>query len=202
MMLACNQDRKPTADAVANAELTSALQEAQHETELQKLNYELELLKSQQQGTTPRTVVVTAPVQSRPNRPEVYGYRSNLPAEKPNADDRSTQPVDDAWKAPEADAPVIASQEEVPAEQPATPEAAPAESQKKSGMSSAAKGAIIGAGVGAATGAVVSKNNRVKGAIVGAVAGAGVGTVAGVVVDKKKEKSNGTPYYATNGFLK
>lgn len=205
ILFACNQQTKPTNELATNAALTNALSDAKHETELLKLNYELELLKAQQQNGTPRTIVVTKTAKPILNRPDAYVAHANLPKEAPQTDDRSTQRIDDEWKAPEAekkDEPVVAAKEEGPAEIPATPEKAPAEVEKKSGMSSAAKGAIIGAGVGAATGAVVSKNHRVKGAIVGAVAGAGVGTVAGVVVDKKKEKASSTPYFATNGFLK
>lgn len=204
LMFACNEGSKPAVEDTTKAEMATALSEAKHETELLKLNYELELLKAQQANPGTRTVVIkTAP--PKIGRADGYLAQGNLPKESPERDDRPTQTVDDEWTAPEADkkeAPVEVAKEEIPAEQPTAPEKAPVEVAKKSGMSNAAKGAIIGAGVGAATGAVVSKKHRVKGAIVGAVAGAGVGTVAGVVVDKKKEKANGTPYFATNGFLK
>jgi hypothetical protein len=56
---------------------------------------------------------------------------------------------------------------------------------RKRGWSKAAKGAAIGGGSGAVLGAIISKNNKAKGAIIGGVLGAGGGYVLGRVLDKK-----------------
>jgi hypothetical protein len=63
----------------------------------------------------------------------------------------------------------------------------PAPVQQKRGWSKAAKGAVIGGGSGAVVGAVVSKNDRGKGAAVGAVLGAG----AGYIIGRNKDKRSG-----------
>jgi hypothetical protein len=56
---------------------------------------------------------------------------------------------------------------------------------RKRGWSKAAKGAVIGVGSGAVLGAIISKNNKAKGAVIGGVLGAGGGYVLGRVLDKK-----------------
>jgi hypothetical protein len=56
---------------------------------------------------------------------------------------------------------------------------------RKKGWSKAAKGAVIGGGSGAVLGAIISKNNKAKGAVIGGVLGAGGGYVLGRVLDKK-----------------
>ena len=61
--------------------------------------------------------------------------------------------------------------------------------KKKRRISRTAEGALIGAGVGAISGAIISKDNRGKGAIIGGVIGAGVGAGTGAILDKKAKKN-------------
>lgn len=183
MMFACNGVNQTNPENQTNAELKSELLQAQHETEIIKLTYEMELLKAKQEGLTPAQVAALG------------NTNAYLGGTSPNAS-RPTQQVDNEWTSSESDA-------YRPAKTTPTSETLPAsEVKKKKGMSTPVKGALIGAGVGAVTGAVVAKNNRVKGAVIGAVAGAGAGAVTGVVIDKRKEKKASTPYYASNTFLK
>lgn len=56
---------------------------------------------------------------------------------------------------------------------------------KKKGWSKAAKGAAIGGGSGAVLGAIISKNNRLAGAVIGGVLGAGAGYGIGRHMDNK-----------------
>lgn len=190
MMFACNGVNQNSPENQTNAELKNELLQAQHETEIMKLTYEMELLKAKQEGATPAQLAALG---------NTHAYLSST---SPNAA-RPTQQVDNEWTSSE---PVSTSTNDAYKTEKGTPtvETVPASEvkKKKKGMSTPVKGALIGAGVGAVTGAVVAKNNRVKGAVIGAVAGAGAGAVTGVVIDKKKDKKLSTPYYASNTFLK
>ena len=182
MMFACNGVNTNTPETQTNAELKNELLQAQHETEIMKLTYEMELLKAKQEGLTPAQVATLG------------NANAFLGSNSPNAG-RATQQVDNEWTSSENDA-------YRPSKTTPTVETVPAsEVKKKKRMSTPVKGALIGAGVGAVTGAVVAKNNRVKGAVIGAVAGAGAGAVTGVVIDRRKEKKASTPYFASNTLL-
>ena len=75
-----------------------------------------------------------------------------------------------------------------PAESSTIPATMPVEKEKK-GWSNTAKGAVIGAGVGAIGGAVISKRNRVKGAVLGGLIGAAAGAGTGILIDKKQRQN-------------
>ena len=182
MMFACNGVNNTNPENQTAAELKNELLQAKHETEIMKLNYEMELLKAKQEALTPAQVATLG-------NSNAY-LDGNLPR-----DARPTQQVDNEWTSSGNDA-------YRPGRTTPTTETAPvSEVKKKKRMSTPVKGALIGAGVGAATGAIVAKKNRVKGAVIGAVAGAGAGAVTGVVIDKRKEKKADAPFYATTAFL-
>jgi hypothetical protein len=61
---------------------------------------------------------------------------------------------------------------------------------KKEGWSKAAKGTAIGGASGAVLGAIISKDNKGKGAVIGAVIGAAGGYVLGRAQDKKDGRVN------------
>ena len=181
MMFACNGVNTSTPETQTNAELKNELLQAQHETEIMKLTYEMELLKAKQEAMTPAQLAT-------------LGNTNAYLGASPNAR-RATQQVDNEWTSSENDA-------YRPSKTTPTAETVPAsEVKKKKRMSTPVKGALIGAGVGAVTGAVVAKKSRVKGAVIGAVAGAGAGAVTGVIIDKRNEKKSSTPYFASNTLL-
>ncbi len=207
ILFSCNgkDDTYPT-----NHELRAELTQAKHETEILKLQHELDLAKANRVNAIPGVMDATENSNYR------YAYLGTpLPA-----DSRRTQPVDNAWTDHETSTTEASKTEKTTPAAETKSAGSPAagsptagsptagsptagEAKKKKGMSTPVKGALIGAGVGAATGAVVAKNNRVKGAVIGAVVGAGAGAGTGVIIDKRKEKkAESTPYFASNTFLK
>ncbi|GHB84170.1 YMGG-like glycine zipper-containing protein [Persicitalea jodogahamensis] len=186
-MFACNGVNNTNPANPSTAELQAELTQVKHETEILKLQHELDLVKAQQEGTDP---ALLAALENTNARNAYLG--TALPA-----DSRRTQQVDNEWTQHETTSPTDAYRTTP------TADTKPAAEVKKKGMSTPVKGALIGAGVGAATGAIVSKNNRVKGAVIGAVVGAGAGAGTGVIIDKRKEKkAESTPYFASNTFLR
>lgn len=190
VLVSCNAVNDTNPANPSNAELRAELTQAKHETEILKLQHELDLAKVDSKGTDPALLAALENSNTR------YGYLgSPLPA-----DSRRTQPVDNEWTEHETKSTDAYKTEKTT---PAVETKSAAEVKKKKGMSTPVKGALIGAGVGAATGAVVAKNNRVKGAVIGAVVGAGAGAGTGIIIDKRKEKkAESTPYFASNTFLK
>ncbi len=189
-MFSCNGVNNTNPANPSNAELQAELTQAKHETEILKLQHELDLVKANGGNTDPALLAALENSNAR------NAYLGNaLPT-----DSRRTQSVDNEWTDHETkSADAYKTEKSTP-----TVETKPAaEVKKKKGMSTPVKGALIGAGVGAATGAVVAKNHRVKGAVIGAVVGAGAGAGTGVIIDKRKEKkAESTPYFASNTFLK
>lgn len=188
-LFSCNGVNNTNPANPSNAELQAELTQAKHETEILKLQYELDLVKAKGEGTDPALLAALENSNAR------NAYLGNaLPT-----DSRRTQPVDNEWTEHETN-----STDAYKSDKTSPTVGAPtAEVKKKKGMSTPVKGALIGAGVGAATGAIVAKNNRVKGAVTGAVVGAGAGAGTGVIIDKRKEKkAESTPYFASNTFLK